>query len=352
MKSFRVFKQIPRLLLEEGCFERISEFLDNFDRDNVVGFVDLNVARLRPDLVTALSKLCRVITRSVDGEPTCSEIDSLADSLVCFGNRIDAVIGVGGGSTLDVAKAVSVLLTNKGKASDYQGWDLVKNPGVYKVGIPTIFGSGAEASRTAVLSSVAKKQGINSDHSMFDAILIDPDLDATLQQDQRFFSAMDCYIHCVESLEGQLISPLAKVYASKALGLCESYFDEGMRDSAKIALASYLGGASIVNSEVGLCHALSYGVSQEFNVRHGEANCIVFRHLRDTYGKYVDAFNNYLANYEIELPAGLASRITDPILERMVAATWRMERPLENTFGEDWIKKVDRAFIGNIYKKI
>ena len=75
---------------------------------------------------------------------------------------------------MDLAKAVSLMLTNPGSSVDYQGWDLIKNPAVYHVGIPTLSGTGSEVSRTTVLTGPEKKLGINSDHTVFDQIVLDP----------------------------------------------------------------------------------------------------------------------------------------------------------------------------------
>ena len=100
---------------------------------------------------------------------------------------------------MDIAKAVALMLTNKGSSADYQGWDLIKNPPVYKIGIPTLSGTGAEVSRTCVLMGPEKKLGINSDYTPFDQIILDPNLIANVPKDQRFYTGMDCYIHCIES---------------------------------------------------------------------------------------------------------------------------------------------------------
>lgn len=97
---------------------------------------------------------------------------------------------------------LTYLLTNPGKAEDYQGWDLVKISGVYKVGISTLSGTGAETTRTCVMISETKKMGMNSDLTMFDQIILDPNLLKTVPLDQEFYTGMDCYIHCVESLHG------------------------------------------------------------------------------------------------------------------------------------------------------
>ena len=131
-------------------------------------------------------------------EPTTSAIDNLTEKICEKGKReFSAVVGVGGGSTLDTTKAISNLLTNGGKASDYQGWDLVRKPGIFKIAIPTLAGTGAEATRTCVMTNeeTGLKLGMNSDHSVFDVVFMDPDLLDTVPRNQYFFSGMDAYIH-------------------------------------------------------------------------------------------------------------------------------------------------------------
>src|SRR5205823_2970765 len=118
-------------------------------------------------------------------EPTTDGVDALVARLR-GGPAVKAVVGVGGGSILDTAKAVSNLLGNEGNAADYQGWDLVPQPGVFKIGVPTLSGTGAEASRTCVMMNQAKnlKLGMNSDHTVFDRLVLDPDLTASVPLDQ------------------------------------------------------------------------------------------------------------------------------------------------------------------------
>ena len=109
----------------------------------------------------------------------------------------EMVIGIGGGTALDFAKAISNLLTNKGKAEDYQGWDLVKNKGIYKIGIPTLSGTGSESTRTCVMINKKKgiKLGMNSDQTIFDELVLDSELSKTVPKDQYFYTCMDTYIH-------------------------------------------------------------------------------------------------------------------------------------------------------------
>lgn len=356
MTPFRIFKQVPRLLFGAGSLERLSELLPAKDgAGDYSAFVIDDVLERRAvldRLPVASSDLVEWFPATVK-EPSTAQVDALKDGVLSARGGVapKAVIGIGGGSTMDVAKALSVVLRNPGPASRYQGWDLVPAPGVYKVGVPSLAGSGAEASRTAVLMGQDRKQGINSDHSMFDAILLDSSLIVGVPSDQRFYSGMDCYIHCVESLQGTMINELARGMASKALELCDGVF-LGAGTNDMLMTASYLGGVSIVNSEVGVCHALSYGLSVELGFRHGLANCIVFNVLDDYYGTWVGRFRSMLDRHRITLPRGVCESLDAAALERMVDMAWRMERPLINAFGDRWREILTRDKILSLYRSM
>ncbi len=142
---------------------------------------------------------------STVNEPSTQSIDELLAVLHKSGhNQPATIVGFGGGITLDTAKAVSNLLTNGGRAADYQGWDLVRVPGVHKIGVPTISGTGSEATRTCVMTNLETglKLGMNSDFTVFDHVVLDPSLTRTVPRNQYFYTGMDAYIHCIEALAG------------------------------------------------------------------------------------------------------------------------------------------------------
>ncbi len=263
----------------------------------------------------------------------------------------DAVVGAGGGSTLDVAKAVSIMLTNDGKTEEYQGWDLVKNEAVYKIAIPTLSGTGSEVSRTTVLTGPVKKQGINSDQSVFNQVIMDPELTATVPTNQRFYSAMDCYIHCVEGIMGTFLNAFSKAYSEKALDMCKDVF-LGSGDDADLMVASMFGGYSVAYSEVGVCHALSYGLSFFLGYHHGEANCIVFNYLDDYYPQHVTEFREMVKKHNIYIPENVTKDVDDETLEKMVDITLLMERPLNNALGDNWKEKFTRDTIKELYRRM
>lgn len=354
MNKFRIFKQVPRIIFGKQSLPRLQELLSDNDGYRCFVVDDFDGKKSLEEKIKNLKKEQDHIEwfPAAKNEPTTTQVDEIRKKILDqHGSPPSAIIAIGGGSTLDVGKALSVLFTNSGSASEYQGWDLVKNQGVYKVGIPTVFGSGAEASRTAVLTGQTKKFGINSDFSMFDAIIIDSTLMESVSKEQLFFSGMDCYIHCVESLQGTMINELSKAYANKALQLCEKYFMlRGGED--ELAVASYMGGVSIVNSEVGICHALSYGLSLELGMRHGVANCVAFRALKPYYGDYVEKFEEMVRLSRTLLPQEVCKNLDTVVLERMIDMTLKMDRPLQNALGSEWSQEMTRERIKDLYLKM
>ncbi len=98
---------------------------------------------------------------------------------------------------------------------------------------------------------------------------------------------MDCYIHCIESLTGTFLNEFSKSYGEKALNLCQEVFlgegAWGPEHDDKLMMASYAGGMSIAYSQVGVAHAVSYGLGYLLGTKHGVGNCIVFDQLGEYY---------------------------------------------------------------------
>ena len=268
-------------------------------------------------------------------EPKAEYVDELVEKIRKFNRSLPCcIIGIGGGSSLDISKIISVLLTNPGKAQDYQGWDLVKNKAVFKIGIPTIAGTGAEFTRTAVVTSKIKKLGVNSDQSVFDQVILDPTLLKTVPKDQFFYTAMDCFVHNVESLRGSQNDELTIAFAEKSLEMMRDVFFNEM-NYEKLMIASVMGGISIANSNVGICHPLSYGLSLVLGLHHGFAICIAFNQLEEYYPE-VKEFKQFLNKSGVKLPKIINDNITKDQIDRMADATLKNERPLENAFGKNW----------------
>jgi 3-deoxy-alpha-D-manno-octulosonate 8-oxidase len=281
-------------------------------------------------------------------------VDHLTERVRQFAGRLPVgVVGIGGGATMDLAKAVSLMLTNPGSAADYQGWDLIRQPAVYHVGIPTLAGTGAEVSRTTVLTGPEKKLGINSDHTVFDQVVLDPDLLAGVPTDQWFYTGMDCYIHCVESLQGTFLNAFSRAYGEQAMALCRQVFLEDTDDGdEKLMMASYCGGMSIAYSQVGVCHALSYGLSFVLGLHHGIGNCVAFDYLEEFYPDSVEEFRRMMQRHKVNLPRGLTAGLPEDKLEKMVDVSLVMAPLWENALGPNWREQMTRERIRDLYRRM
>ncbi len=358
MAQFRNFKMVSYVVYGRGSFNQLDEILQvNRKPDKPMIFLVDHYFESKPLLNRIpLRERDKIILADVSQEPKTSYVDKLANGLKEEFGTVSGIIGIGGGSTMDLAKAVSLMMNNPGSSADYQGWDLVKNPGVYKVGIPTLSGTGAEVSRTCVLTGPTKKLGMNSDFTPFDQIILDPELIENVEINQRFYTGMDCFIHCIESLEGTFLNEFSKSYGEKALELCQHIFLEkdgwDAESDDKLMMASYAGGMSIAYSQVGVAHAVSYGLSYLLGTRHGIGNCIVMNHLEEYYPKGVAEFKRMVQKNNITIPAGICRGLTDAQFESMLNVSLGMKPLWENALGKNWESIMTRDKLRALYEKL
>ena len=356
--QFRNFKMVGYVVYGRGAFNQLGEILDLNRKSGLPMIFLVDHFFKDKELVkrVPVKGNDKIIFADVTTEPKTTYVDSIASELKNEFGSVSGVIGIGGGSTMDLAKAVSLMITNPGSSADYQGWDLVKNPGVYKAGIPTLSGTGAEVSRTTVLTGPVKKLGMNSDFTPFNQIVLDPELTANAPKDQRFFTGMDCYIHCIESLQGTFLNEFSKSYGEKALQLCREVFIEKNNWDAesddKLMMASYAGGMSIAYSQVGVAHAVSYGLSYLLGIKHGIGNCIVFNHLEEYYPEGVMEFKKMVEINDVSIPENVCAGLTEEQFQVMINVSLGMKPLWENALGKNWEKIITREKLRDLYEKL
>ncbi len=354
---FRNFKLVPNVIFGRGCFSQLDEIIEKqrADSDSWVVFVTDDVFKGKElEKRLPLHKKDMLLWVDVTDEPKTEYVDKLTIEVKKFASNLpSAVIGIGGGSSMDLAKSISLMLTNAGSSTLYQGWDLIKNPAICHIAVPTLSGTGAEVSRTAVLTGPEKKLGLNSDYTVFDQIVLDPELTETVPMDQHFYTGMDCYIHCIESLEGTFLNEFSKSYGEKSLDLCRQVFLDDHPDSAdKLMMASFFGGMSIAYSQVGACHALSYGLSYVLGTHHGIGCCITFDYLDEFYADGVKEFRSMMNKCNIELPRGLVADLEEDQIETMVTVALGLDPLWENCLGKDWKNIMTRDKAKSLFLKM
>lgn len=359
MTDYRNFPMVPRVIFGHNCFSQLGDILKQKRKSANAPFIflvdDVFEGKELADRVPLVGN-DQTIFISAEHEPKTYQVDDLVKKIKDEYNELPSgIIGIGGGTLLDLAKAVAIMLTNEGSSSEYQGWDLVKNPAIYHVGVPTISGTGAEVSRTTVLLGPERKLGINSDYTPFDQVVLDPELCKGVPKDQWFYTGMDCYIHCVESLEGTFLNAFSQSYGEKAMELCEDVYlkdisEEESRD--KLMMASWHGGMSIAYSQVGVAHALSYGLSYLLGVKHGIGNCLVFQYLEEFYPEGVKVFNEMMQKHNITLPKGICKDLSDEEFTTMINVALSLEPLWENALGKDWKETATPEKLKSLYQKI
>jgi 3-deoxy-alpha-D-manno-octulosonate 8-oxidase len=344
------FRELGSLIGKKktGSQDWVVYFVDHYFRDSV--YID-HIREVDPGAAI-------FFIDSTD-EPTTDMVNSCTDTVhQSHSNKPCAIVGIGGGTTMDIAKAVSNLLTNGGAAEDYQGWDLVKVPGIFKIGIPTISGTGAEATRTCVMTNKISglKLGMNSDYTVFDQLVLDPELSATTPRDQYFYTGMDAYIHCIESLAGSYRNSIGAAYCEETIRLCRSVFSsEDMKspdNRSDLMVASYLGGCAIATSYVGIVHPFSAGLSVVFGLHHCVANCIALNALEEFYPESYKEFNEFMDKQGIRIPGEICRDANDETYDRLYNATVIHEKPLTNALGEDFRRVLTPEKVRDIFSRM
>jgi len=358
--KYRNFPMVPKVVFGQGCFDQLSSILapQRKDKAPFIFLVD-DVFKKNEEFIDRINLRFndKLLFVSSEEEPKTTQVDQIVKDIKAeFTFKPSGIIGIGGGSILDLAKAVSIMLTNKGSAADFQGWDLVKTKGIYHVGIPTISGTGAEVSRTTVLTGPVKKLGINSDYTPFDQAILDPDLTIGVPKNQWFYTGMDCFIHCVESLNGTFLNAFSQSYGEKAYDLCmEIFVDDKLTEEdsrGKLMMASWHGGMSIAYSQVGVAHAMSYGLSYVLGTKHGIGNCIVFDHLEEFYPKDVALFKKMVAKHGVKLPKNICSKLTEEQMDIMIEIALGLVPLWENALGDNWETIITRDKLKELYLKM
>ena len=355
------FKSIEKTVFGRGSFNQLDEIIAPKRNDNNKYFVFIVDNYFKgKDLENRLQNKSEDTVYFIDvdpHEPTTEQIDQLRDEILATKGLPSGLIGIGGGSVMDIAKALSLMLCNEGPSQQYQGLNLIQKPGVYHVGVPTISGTGAECSMTAVLTGPEKKLGLKCEWTIFDQVILDSELTASVPVDKWFYTGMDTFIHCIESRDGILNNAYSMAYGEQSLKLCRDiYLGENAGQSPenddKLMVASLMGGLSLTYSEVGVCHALSYGLSKIFGEKHCYANCLAFQHLGDYYPEGVAEFNTMLERHNITLPQGLSENWTDAEITAMAHVAYNLPHMWNHAIGTDWKDKVSIETIEDLFRRL
>lgn len=198
-------------------------------------------------------------------------------------SKADFIVAFGGGSPLDVAKAVAVLATYGGNIVDYEGAGKVMGPVVPMIAIPTTAGTGSEVTAFSVITDHSRnyKLTVVSNYLLPAYVILDPDLIATVPANTAAACGIDAMVHALEAYISKAASPFSDIFAREALRLIGGSIRDYVADRSNPAacesmmVGSLFAGIAFSNARLGNVHAMSHPVSAYFDVPHGVANAIL-----------------------------------------------------------------------------
>ena len=357
---FRNLKAVGRILYGRNSFNQLDELLRELRTSSdsfAVFLLDhyFEGKELQKRVPLHDHDFLKII--DVSDEPKTKTVDAIVAEIKNHSNNLPvSVVGIGGGTIMDYAKAIRLMLTNEGSSAQYQGLDLIKNKGVHCTVVPTISGTGAEVSMTTVLTGPVKKLGIKGNFTPADQLVMDPELIASVPDPQRFYTAMDSYIHNIEALNGHRKTVMGDSLGTESLRLCREIFlsndSHSPENDEKLMIASYLGGLSLTYSEVGACHAISYGLATVTGIHHGVGNCVVFNQLEEFYPEGVKEFKEMMRINNIQLPTGVTANCSPEEIERMIDVTLTLIFMWQHCCGPEWEKIITREKLRGLLRKM
>lgn len=203
--------------------------------------------------------------------------------------KFDLMVGIGGGSSMDIASITSVMLTNSGTVYDYFGVNLVKNPGVPTILIPTTSGTGAEVTPNAILTDTKEhlKKAVVSPYILPRLAIVDPLLAVTMPPSVTSSSGIDALTHAVESYTSNNANILTDLFAREAMILIGRSLRTAVANGNNLearydmSIGSLYAGISLANAGVTAVHALAYPLGGTFNVAHGIANGLLLPYVME-----------------------------------------------------------------------
>lgn len=285
MSTIKMFRTTERLIMGAGAVNNIVQEIMALGGSKPMIVTDPGL--VATGIIDRLEELLRAgglpFSRfdKVEADPRYELVNEVVQLVQAEG--VDCIIGIGGGSSLDIAKIVAVMVNNPGSVADYFGIDLVKKPGIPMVLIPTTAGTGSEVTPIVILSDHQEKlkKGVVSSHLFPDCALLDAELTLGLPPAVTAATGMDALIHALEAYTSINANSTTDMLAVKAMELIfnniRTAYANGQDIEARERMleGSMLAGMAFANAGVTAVHAFAYPIGAEFHIPHGIANTIM-----------------------------------------------------------------------------
>lgn len=289
MNGFGFFKNPTQITYGRQAVEQLGTILAEQEFKNVLIITDAGIVKtgLVDQVTEQLSNLHYTIYDKTQPNPTVSNCNDALNLLRQV--HADVIIAMGGGSSIDVAKAVSVLATNEGSIVDYEGIAKYTNETLPLIAIPTTAGTASEVTTFTVITDEEReyKLTVGGVGIAPNWALVDPEVTKSLPSHITAATGLDALVHALESYTSKMASPISKALAREAIRKISAnlrqavYNGDNINARDNMLMGSLLAGLAFNNTRLGNCHALSHPVSAIYGVPHGVANSILIPHVME-----------------------------------------------------------------------
>lgn len=282
-----ILQQPKRVFFGQGCGQRICDELVQAGRQRVFIVSSPTAARHNTALVESwrAAGMAVAVNDAVNREPEIALFETVLAAARSFAP--DAIVGLGGGSPLDVAKLVAALLDGRQAVREVFGIGNLRSRGVYFAGVPTTAGTGSEVSPNAVLIDETEKlkKGAISPHLVPDAAFLDPALTLSVPPAVTAAVGLDALVHCMEGYANKAAHPAVDVYALEGIRRIARSITNAVTDGTNLGartdvmLGAFYGGLCLGPVNTAAVHALSAPLGGEYRITHGVANSLLMPHV-------------------------------------------------------------------------
>ena len=290
-------------ILQEECFKHAVLIIDK----NVYKHKDVK------EFEKLISSKIKFKTFIIEANEPTTELVNEYKKMICREKNIDILVGIGGGSTIDLAKALSVMLVNEGSIEDYHGTGRSIKSSLKKIMVPTTAGTGSEVTPGAVLTNQERnfKRAVSGREVSPDYAVLNAKLTLTMPDSVTAFTGMDALAHAIESYTARNANDITRMYSKQAFSLVYNNLNKIFKNKQSlylrrnILLGSCLAGYAIYNSNTGACHSIAYALGIYNNIPHGIAVAyllpkIVKMNIEKGCYIYSDLYNLIEGRYKID----------------------------------------------------
>lgn len=282
-KNF-VFFLRTKIISGVGTIKEIPLELERVKAQKTMIITD-KILREKTDIVSRIQEFLdgkkHIIFDEVKPDSECSIVDKAYK--IAKDNDVDSIISVGGGSSIDTAKAVTILYEKGGRIKDHPGVYLLSKETIPHISIPTTAGTGSEVSHVAVIKDEEEKRKlVYVDFFLMPKVaILDPSLTVSMPPSITAYTGMDALTHCIESIHSTANNPISDSFAIHGIKLIFENLPKVLENPSDLVarqnmqVAAMMGGAAFTNAQVGVVHAIAHSLGALYGIPHGLANSLI-----------------------------------------------------------------------------